>query len=187
MARENLLWKQTSARLRADRERLSGFLASRGCENPHRLLFHPSFLCVFFYRLSNYFYRRDHRLVARFLWHFNVLLTGADISAPNDLDGGLLIVSPPGTAIMAKAGRNLTIMPCAGLGSELGRWDDIGAGPGLPVVGDDVTMEPHSGILGPIRIGNRVRIGAGIAVTVDVPDDTIVEGPRPRIFKRLDP
>lgn len=178
--------KQTLARLRADRERLSQFLVSLGSENPGRLFLHPSFLCVLFYRLANHSYRRGHRLTARFFWHLNVILTGADISAPNDLQGGLLIVSPPGTAIMAKAGRNLTIMPCAGLGSELGRWEDIGAGPGLPVVGDDVTMEPHSGILGPIRIGSRVRIGAGIAVTVDVPDDTIVEGPRPRMVKRRD-
>ena len=186
MTQDSLTLKQTFARLRADRERLSQFLASLGSENPHRLLLHPSFLCVFFYRLSNHFYRRGHRFTARFFWHLNVILTGADISAPNDLEGGLLIVSPPGTAIMGKAGRNLTVMPCAGLGSELDRWEDIGAGPGLPVVGDDVILGPHGGALGPVRIGNRVRIGAGIAVTVDVPDDTIVEGPRPRIVKRLD-
>jgi len=186
LTQDSLTLKQTFARLRADRKRLSQFLGSLGSENPHRLLLHPSFLCVLFYRLANYFYHRGHRFTARFFWHLNVIFTGADISAPNDLQGGLLIVSPPGTAIMAKAGRNLTIMPCAGLGSELGRWEDIGAGPGLPVVGDDVTMEPHSGILGPIRIGNRVRIGAGVAVTVDVPDDAIVEGPKPRIIKRRD-
>ena len=183
---ESLMQRQTFARLRADHERLSQFLASVGGENPRWLLFHPSFLCVFLYRVSNHFYRRGHQYTARFFWHLNFILTGADISAPNDLDGGLLIVSPPGTAITCNAGRNLTIMPCAGMGSELGRWDDIGAGPGLPIVGDDVTMEPHSGILGPIRIGNRVRIGAGIAVTVDVADDTLVEGPRPRILKRRD-
>jgi serine O-acetyltransferase len=181
---ESLTWKQTFARLRADRERLSEFLSSLGCEKPRRVLLHPSFLCVFFYRVSNHFYRRGHRLTARFFWHLNVIVTGADISAPNDLEGGLLIVSPPGTAIMGRAGRNLTVMPCAGLGSELGRWEDIGAGPGLPVLGDDVTLAPHSGALGPIRIGNRVRIGPGIAVTVDVSDDTLVEGPRPRILKR---
>lgn len=187
MRQNSLTLKQTFARLRADRERLSEFLVSFGSENSRRLLLHPSFLCVFFFRLANHFYRRGYRLTARFFWHLNVVLTGADISAPNDLGGGLLIVSPPGTAIMGKAGRNLTVMPCAGLGSELGRWEDIGAGPGLPVVGDDVVLEPHSGILGPIRVGNRVRVGAGIFVTVDVPDDTLVEGPRPRSVKRWEP
>jgi serine O-acetyltransferase len=186
MPLETLNWKQTLARLRADRERLSMFLGSLGCQNPRWLILRPSFLCVFLYRVSNHFYRRDHRYTARFFWHLNVILTGADISAPNDLEGGLLVVSPPGIAIMGKAGRNLTVMPCAGLGSELGRWEDIGAGPGLPVLGDDVTLEPHSGVLGPARIGNRVRIRAGIAVTCDVSDDTLVEGPRPRIIKRRD-
>jgi serine O-acetyltransferase len=184
MPLETLKWKQTVERIRADRERLSAFQASLGCENPRWLLLRPSFLCVFLHRVSHHFYCRGHQYIARFVWHLNVILTGADISAPNDLEGGLLVVSPAGIAIMGKAGRNLTVMPCAGLGSELGRWQDIGAGPGLPVLGDDVILEPHSGVLGPTRIGNRVRIGAGIAVTFDVPDDTLVEGPRPRVIKR---
>ena len=39
----------------------------------------------------------------------------------------------------------------------------IGGGPGLCVIGDDVILEPHCGILGPVRVGHRVTIGAGIA------------------------
>ena len=149
-------------------------------------LFHPSFVCALLFRLSNHSYRAGHQRLARLVWHLNVIATGADISEPNDIGEGLLITSPPGTAITAKAGRNLTVMPCAGLGGELGRWEDVGAGPGLPVLGDDVTLEPHSGVLGPVRIGHRVRLTAGTVVTQDVPDDTIVEGPRPRFVRRRD-
>ena len=186
MQQEKLTWKETFARLRADRARLSQFLASLGSERPDAMRLRPSYLCVFFHRMSHHFYRGGHRYIARLFWHLNIIFTGADISEPNDLAGGLLIVCPAGTAIMAKAGRNLTVMPGAGIGSELGRWEDIGAGPGLPVVGDDVVLEPHGAILGPVRIGNRVRVGAGFVVTVDVPDDIFVEGHRPRAIARRD-
>jgi len=181
---ERLSWKQTFSRLRADHSRLVALLARQQDRPAASAFFHPSFVCVLLYRISNHFFRAGHRHVARAFWHVNVLLTGADISAPVDLGEGLVILNPPGTAIMGKAGRNLTVMACAGLGSEMGRLEDVGGGPGLPVVGDDVIMEPHSGILGPIKIGDRVRVGAGIAVTQDVPDDTLVEGPRPRFLPR---
>src|SRR5438105_5363064 len=107
---------------------------------------HPSFLCVLFYRLSNHFFRAGNKRIARVFWHLNMLITGADISPPVDLGGGLVIMTPAGTAIMGNAGRNLTVMACAGLGGEIGRHEDIGAGPGLPVLGDDVILEPHCGV-----------------------------------------
>jgi serine O-acetyltransferase len=179
-----LTWKQTCARLRVDHARLLLLLAARHPDPPRRAWLHPSFVCVFLYRISNYFYRSDHKWLARILWHANLLLTGADISEPADLGEGLVICSPAGVAIMGTAGRNLTVMACAGLGAELGRHEDIGAGPGFCLIGDDVTLEPHSGILGPVRAGNRVRVGAGIALTHDVPDDTIVQGPPPRFIRR---
>ena len=186
MALDRLTWKQTFSRLRADRRRLAELLTDLQGHRPAALTFHPSYICVFLYRIANHFFRAGHRFVARFFWHLNTLLTGADISAPADLGEGLVIVSPPGTAIMGSAGRNLTVMPCAGLGGEVGRREDIGAGPGLPLLGDDVILEPHCGVLGPVKVGHRVRVPAGIGLTQDVPDDMLVEGPAPRFLRRRD-
>jgi serine O-acetyltransferase len=138
------------------------------------------------HRLSHHLYRAGHRYAARFLWHLNVLLTGADISEPAEIGEGLVVVSPAGTAIMCKAGRNLTVMPGAGVGGEIGRREDVGAGPGLPLLGDDVTLEPHSGVLGPIRIGDRVRVPAGVVLTQDVPTGAEIRGAAPRFVRRLD-
>lgn len=177
-----LTWKQTLGRLRADHGRLLSLLSQREPTAPKHAYLHPSFLCVLLYRISNYLYRSNHRWGARLVWHFNLVLTGADISEPADLGEGLVILNPPGVAIMGTAGRNLTVMPCAGLGAELGRYEDVGGGAGFCVLGDDVVLEPHSGVLGPVRVGNRVRVGAGIALTRDVPDDTVVEGPKPRFI-----
>src|SRR5258708_8455685 len=186
MSNEPLRWNQTLALLRADHARIVLFLAARQDRPPSTAYLHPSFLCVLLYRISHHFFRAGHRHVARFFWQINLLVTGADISAPAELGQGLVILSPAGTVMMGTAGRNLTMMPCAGFGGEVGRREDVGAGPGLPVLGDEVFMEPHTGVLGPVRVGNRVRLSAGIVVTRDVADDTFVEGPPPRFLRRRD-
>lgn len=186
MGLQRLTWKETLSLIRADRQRLRGW-STAGSAAPHPAgPLSPSFLCVLFYRLSHHCHRAGHRYIARLLWHANALLTGADISEPAKIGAGLVVLSPPGTAIMCTAGRNLTLMPCSGIGGEVGRHADVGAGPGLPLLGDDVTLEPHAGVLGPVKVGSRVVIPAGITVTEDVPDDVTIEGPRLRFFRRRD-
>jgi serine O-acetyltransferase len=178
-------WRTTKSRFLVDKRRLTEVLAY---ERPGwSISLHPSLICVFLYRVSHYFHGRGRTLVARLVSHLNEVLTGADISPAAELGEGLVILTPPGTAIFGKAGRNLTLMPCSGLGGEIGRHEDVGAGPGLPVVGDDVILEPHCGVLGPARVGSRVRIRAGVMVTRDVPDDFVAEGPLPRFMGRTQP
>lgn len=182
-SRKPITWRETFARLREDRARIRSVMHGgkrRG------LLFHPSFVCVALYRVSHKLHESGWNTLSRMFWILNVVLTGSDLSPGSDLGGGLVIVSPPGVALAGKAGRNLTVMPLVGLGGELGRREDVGAGPGLPVLGDDVVLEPHTGVLGPVRVGNRVHAAAGTIVTVDVPDDSRVEGPRVRFLSRAD-
>ena len=186
MSLERLSGKQPCARLGADHRRFVALLQNQQGYASVTAYSHPSFVCVFLYRISNHFFRAGHRWLARFFWHLNFLLTGADVNPRADLGEGLVIWSPPGTAIMGTTGRNLTVMPCAGLGGETGRREDVGAGPGLSFLGDDVVLEPHCGVLGPVRVGNRVRVGAGIGLTQDAPDDTWVQGPPPRFIRRRD-
>ncbi|MCC7156178.1 MAG: hypothetical protein IT161_16495 [Bryobacterales bacterium] len=144
---------------------------------------HPAFACVYLYRLSHYLYQRGHPYAARFVWHCNTYITGSDLPPMAEIGAGLVIPCPAGAAVAAKVGRNFTLMPGAGVGSEIGRYEDIGAGPGLPVLGDDVVMEPRSGVLGPIRVGHRARICAGATATADVPDGASVVGPLARFLK----
>lgn len=47
---------------------------------------------------------------------------------------------------------------------------------GGPVIGDNVTIHVGAKVLGPIRIGNNVKIGANALVVKDVPDDWVVLG-----------
>ncbi len=48
--------------------------------------------------------------------------------------------------------------------------------PIAPVFGDNVDIGAGAKILGPIRIGNNVRIGANAVVLCDVPDDHVAVG-----------
>lgn len=175
---------ETKARLRGDRERLLQLLREVHGDGDVRIGLHPSYICVLLHRWSHHHHRNGRRWLARLLWHLNTILTGADIAEISDLGPGLLIPSPAGVAIMAKAGRNLTVMPCAGLGGEMPSREDIGAGPGLPLVGDDATLGAHAGILGPVRIGDRVSIDPLACPSRDTPSDHRVLSPRFRVLKR---
>ena len=177
-----LRWADTRERLRADAARLRS-LSAPSLDGWGLYLGRP-FLCVLLHRMSHHAHRSGWPRLGRLMWHLNTIVTGADISTLADLGPGLVIPHPVGVAIAGKAGRNLTVLACSGLGGEFGRREDVGAGPGLPVLGDDVWLEPHSGVMGPVRVGSRVRIRAGLPVACDVPDDCEVGWPPPRIVAR---
>jgi serine O-acetyltransferase len=179
MTPAEMSWQQTRSAMQADRQRLAQWFQWEG---PFPLL-HPSYVCACLYRLSHYFHCCGHKFLARFLWHLNSYLTGADLPPAASIGPGLVIAVPAGTTICGTVGRNLTVMSAAGIGGEVGRWNDVGAGPGLPLVGDDVLLEPHAGILGPVRIGNNARIGPGVAVVTNVPAGLHLIGPPARRFR----
>lgn len=167
---------QTRRRLARDRERLQSLLARRPEGEPRPLWLHPCYQAAWLHRWSHFQFARGNRLRARLLWHLNLLLTGADISPISDLDGGLVLLNPVGTVIVGKAGENLTVYGRGAIGG--GRSpDDIGAGPGLPILGTDVSLGFGACVLGPVRIGNRAVIEPGAIVTRDLPDDTVERSP----------
>lgn len=60
-------------------------------------------------------------------------------------------------------------------------------GPGIDdpdiYVGNNVYISTGVTILGPVKIGNNVTIGAGAVVTKDIPDNAIVAGVPAKIIK----
>ena len=85
---------------------------------------------------------------------------------------------------------SLSIHPEAVIGNRVGVMHNVtigtNMGPGAPVIGDDVFIGVNSTVLGPIRVGDRVRIAANTAVTTDVPDDSIVVGSPAKIYPAAD-
>jgi serine O-acetyltransferase len=86
---------------------------------------------------------------------------------------------------------SLSIHPDVVLGDRVGVMHNVTIGSnmrgGAPVIGDDVFIGVNSTVLGPIRVGNRVRIAANTAVTTNVPDDSVVVGSPAKIYRRLTP
>jgi len=84
---------------------------------------------------------------------------------------------------------SLSIHPEVVIGDRCGVMHNVTIGTNMrgraPVIGDDVFIGVNSTVLGPIKIGDRVRIGANTAVTTNVPSDSIVVGSPARIYPSL--
>jgi serine O-acetyltransferase len=175
--RSSISWKNTRSRLRADRERLKAHFSEHGVPVPTFLILHSSYQCVFLFRLSAYSFRRGWLRAAKSIWYLNLLVTGADIEPSSDLGPGLVILHPISVQIFGSIGTDCVFWGYGGIGG--GRSSaDIGAGVGLPVIGNRVIFGPRALAIGPVKIGDDCRIGAGCLVLTDLAADTLVEAPR---------
>lgn len=52
-----------------------------------------------------------------------------------------------------------------------------------PIIGDNVTLGANVVIIGKVRVGNDVVIGAGSVVVKDIPDNVVVAGNPAKIIK----
>jgi serine O-acetyltransferase len=109
------------------------------------------------------------------LFHrFWSVVTGADIPLSTRIGGGLLIPHPNGIVIHPDSiiGQNCLIFQQVTLAGAvtLGYHVDIGAG---------------AKILGPLVIGNNVKIGANAVVTKGIPSNATVAGNPAKIITQL--
>ena len=99
---------------------------------------------------------------------------------PNSLGKGAFLVHPGFMRVgkVAHVGENATILPMVLFGKK---------SPGIEnpdiYVGDNVYISTGVTILGPVKIGNNVTIGAGAVVTKDIPDNAVVGGVPAKIIK----
>jgi len=82
---------------------------------------------------------------------------------------------------------NIKIHPSCVIGNRVGIMQDVTLGEGersgAPVIGDDVFIGAGAKVLGPITIGDRVRIVANSLVITDVPSDCTAIGVPARILR----
>ncbi len=83
----------------------------------------------------------------------------------------------------------ITIHPDVTIGKNCGMMHNVTIGQNMfsdvPTIGDDVFIGVGAAILGPVKIGDRARIGANAVVTRNVPADTIVQSPQSRMMPSL--
>ena len=95
---------------------------------------------------------------------------GATFATPPNLPHGLNGIIVSHNAVI---GKRCTIFQQVTIGEGRG---------GAPLIGDDVLIGSGAKLIGGIRIGNHVRIGAGAVVACDIPDNATVVMEKPRIL-----
>lgn len=142
----------------------------------------PTYQVLFWHRIARCLYLKGWRRSARLVFMFSLYLTRQEIPPTSSLGPEALVGHASGLVFYAKAGRRISLYGTCGAGGGLGEAD-IGAGPGYPVFGDNVEVGQLCAVLGPIRIGNNVRIGPGSVVTRDVPDGSVVVAARCKVMR----
>ena len=74
------------------------------------------------------------------------------------------------------AGKNCMVGPNVTIGGRSSHYE-------VPVIGDNVEISTGSKVLGPIRVGDNVVIGANAVVIKDVPENAVVAGVPAKILK----
>jgi len=106
------------------------------------------------------------------LRHFSYQL-GIGIPYYTKIDSGFYIGHFSGVIVNGESiiGKNCNISQGVTLGQA-----NRGKNKGCPILGDNVYIGPGAKIVGQVRIGNNVAIGANCVVTKDIPDNAVVVG-----------
>ena len=99
-----------------------------------------------------------------------------------NIGGGIFVLNHPyGTILNCKSiGKNFTVCQLTTVGNARHGRNDL-----IPIIGDNVSVGSNVNIIGKIRIGNNVIIGAGSVVVKDVPDNCVVAGNPAKIIRSL--
>jgi serine O-acetyltransferase len=156
-------WRITWQAIAADRRRLQEYFATYEAQSKPPVWVRRGFIAVFFYRIARYCHDAGWTFTARLLWLFNLCVTGADLAPVSSIGSGFIVPYPRTVTIYGTIGERCTFLGQSGIGGAVrGRL-------GLPIVGDDVVVQPGSIILGAILIGDGARIGPRCVVTKNVP------------------
>ncbi|AYD41234.1 serine O-acetyltransferase [Clostridium fermenticellae] len=145
-------------------------------------ILYPFIHAVINHRIAYFFYKRKMFFIARFISQFGRLLTGIEIHPGAKIGKGLFIDHGMGVVIgeTAEVGDNVTLyhgVTLGGTGKDTGKRH--------PTIGDNVIIGCGAKVLGPINIGNNVKIGANAVVVNDVPNNTTAVGiPAKIIYKK---
>jgi serine O-acetyltransferase len=139
------------------------------------VLLYPGVLAVGLHRIAHWFFRGELYFLARLVNHIARFLTGIDIHPGAVIgrnffiDHGFVVIGE--TAVI---GDGVTIYQHVTLGGTNPTNGE--AGNRHPTIGDGAIIGSGAQVLGPIRVGERARIGANAVVTKDVPEGATMIG-----------
>ena len=141
---------------------------------------------LFYYRISNYLISNGFRFFAGYFYRRACNL-GADINPSALLCPGVSIPHPMCIVIGhgVLVGARAKILQGVTIGGASGKRRSDGSS--QPRIGDDVVIGAGAKLLGPIDIGDRVRIGANSVVVKDVKSDSVIAGVPARYITKVNP
>ncbi len=145
------------------------------------ILAYPGFHAIFLHRINHLLWNMHLPVIPRLLSHIGRFLTGIEIHPGAKIGPGFFIDHGMGVVIgeTAEIGENVTLyqgVTLGGTGKEKGKRH--------PTLGDNVVVGTGTKILGPIIIGNNVKIGANSVVLKSIPDNATVVGVPGRITRK---
>lgn len=137
------------------------------------ILLYPGFHAILFHKLTHFLYSKKLNFIARLISQIARFITGIEIHPGAKIGIKLFIDHGIGVVIgeTATIGDNCTIYHNVTLGGT-GKDKDKRH----PDIGNNVIIGTGAKILGPIKIGNNVKVGANSVVIKDVPDNVTVVG-----------
>lgn len=145
------------------------------------LICYPGIWALILHRPSNWFYRHKMKLIARIIsqiarWFTGIEIhPGATIGRRCFIDHGMGVVIGETTEI----GDDVTIyqgVTLGGTGKDTGKRH--------PTLGNRVMVSSGAKVLGPFKVGDDVKIGAGSVVLKEIPPNCTVVGIPGTIVKR---
>jgi serine O-acetyltransferase len=136
---------------------------------------------LFYYRMAHALHKRNFRLLARMLSQRAKRITGIEIHPGATIGEKVFIDHGAGVVIgeTTEIGDNVTIyqgVTLGGTGKDTGKRH--------PTIGNNVMIASGAKVLGPVVIGDFVKIGAGSVVLKDVPPHSTIVGVPGRIVRQ---
>src|SRR5712692_6194709 len=150
------------------------------------VLCYPGFHALLYHRLAHWLWQRGWHLAGRFVSHVGRVLTGIEIHPGAQIGRRLFIDHGMGVVIgeTAEIGDDCTLYNGVTLGGTRPSREQ-GGQKRHPTVGNNVIIGSGARVLGPIRVGDGARVGAGAVVLKEVPDGaTMVGNPARQVGRR---
>jgi serine O-acetyltransferase len=146
-------------------------------------LTYAGFHALLFHRFAHGLSRKRVPFIPRVLSQFARFITGIEIHPGATIGSGLFIDHGMGVVIgeTTEIGDNVTLfqgVTLGGTGKQRGKRH--------PTIGSHVVVGAGAKVLGPINVGDYVKIGANSVVLQDVPDHSTVVGIPGRIVRIKD-
>lgn len=145
---------------------------------------------ILFYRLNHILWQHKFCLTARILSQVARFLTGIEIHPGAQIGSGFMIDHGMGVVIGETTiiGNNVTLYHDVTLGGRK-LYDKNGKKliKRHPTIGNNVIVGSGAQILGPIKLGNGVKVGSNAIVITDIPDNCTVINTAAYIVKHSEP